>query len=294
MKKSLKIIIAVALLMLYLFSLIGMASAIVIKSVSTNPVKIAPGETSTIEIILENDLEIDVKDISVALDFKDVPFAPFESSSENSINEIREDDEERVRFKVIALNDAKSGIYKIPILISYIEEEIVKTKNSLMSLSVNAEPILGLENKNDLLLKNTRNNVEITVINKGLGDVRFLEIELGNSAYVEILSSKNVYIGDINSDDFDSGNFNIFFDENSPDIINLSVILKYRDASNNEVTENFNMVLEVYSREKAIELGLITESKTTTYIGIIIGLIVIFFIYRAIRKKMNSKKNYEF
>lgn len=293
MRKNTKLIVTITLLALYLLSLVSMASALVVSSVSTNPMEIAPGETSTIEIVLENDMNIDISDVSVALDFREVPFAPFESSSEDSIDKIEEDEDEKARFRIIALNDAKSGIYKIPVSISYIENEIVKTKNSLISLNVNSKPELGLEVEEGLLLKNSRNDVEITIINKGLSDVRFLEIELGDSGYFEVLSRKKIYVGDIDSDDFDSVDFNIFFNKNAPDKVNLPVILTYKDSSNNEIRDNFNLVLDVYSREKAIEFGLITESKTSTYVGIVVLLVVIFLGYRSVRKRMKKKKKDE-
>ena len=95
-------------------------SALTINSVSTSPSQISPGETSIINIELENDGQYDIKDVSVSLNLLDtptsrLPFAPYDSSSEFTINEIREDRTKYAEFEIIVLSDAKSGIYKIPL-----------------------------------------------------------------------------------------------------------------------------------------------------------------------------------
>ncbi len=290
MKTHTKLIIALAILMIYILSLAGMASALVVKSVSTNPAEIAPGETSVIEIELENDGENSIIDTSVVLDLKDVPFAPYGSSSEDSIDEIEEDEDETARFGVIALNNAKSGIYKIPMIISYDDGNSVKTRSSLISLTVNSKPVLGIEAEEGLLLKGVKNELAVRITNKGLSDVRFLEVELGSSSYTDLLSQKKVYIGDIDSDDFDSAGFQIFFKKNSPDKVIVPVTLNYMDATNSVKSESFDLVLNVYSREKAIELGLMKQSYTLYYIAGVVLVIVIFFVYRSWRKRKRLKR----
>ncbi len=303
MEKTIKITIAV-LLGIYVISMLSMTSALTINSVNTNPSEIAPGETSTVDIKLENDGEYNIFDVSVELIFRElikdsfgnvasieeIPFAPYGSSSEDSFDKIEEGDDETARFKIITLNNAKSGIYKIPVEITYTEESAVKTKNSLISLTVNSEPIIGASLEDGLLLKEKENEVNIKIVNKGLSDVKFLEIDLGSSTYYDILSTKNVYIGDIDSDDFDTVDFNVYFKANAPNSINLPVIITYKDVLNKEHIENFNLQVRVYTEDKAIELGLLEKSKTMMYVGIIVGLIVLYIIYKKIKKYRKLKK----
>jgi len=290
MKKLTKISIGVVLLALYLMSMIAVASALVVKDVSTDPSEIAPGDTSIIEVTLENDGSNDITDVSVVLDFKDVPFAPYSSSSEDSIDEIQEDDEETARFRIIALSNANSGIYKIPMSITYTEDEVVKIKNSLISLTINSEPVLGVEAEEGLLLKGTKNELKVKIVNKGLSDIRFLEVSLGVSSYVDILSQNNVYIGDVNSDDFDSADFEVFFNKDTPENFQLPIILTYKDSTNQEFVEAYNLDLKVYSQERAIELGLMQKSRTALYIGIGVVVVILFFGYRYLRKRKRLKK----
>ncbi|MFA5173841.1 MAG: CARDB domain-containing protein [Candidatus Pacearchaeota archaeon] len=301
MNKTLKIIMAVLILGLYVISMIAMASALTISDVTINPDEIEPGKTSKISLTLENEGDNDLTDVSVNLILDStqlgtqtgitqfsLPFAPV-SSSEYGIDEIKEGDDETAKFEISALSNAASGTYKIPVVISYREEDVVKTKSSLISLSINSKPILGISSDTGLLLKGQENPINIKVTNKGLADVKFLEIDLGTSTYYSIIGSGSSYIGDVDSDDFDSAEFSILFKETAPSLISMPVTIKYRDALNNQYTENTNLQLRVYTNEEAIQAGLIKKSNTFLYIGVVLVLIVIYLIYRRIKKRRNNK-----
>ncbi len=295
MEKHTKIIIAVLMFALYLVGMVSLASALLIEGVSMNPKEIMSGETSEISIEIKNNGEEDIEDVSINLvliditGLVDVPFAPFDSSSEISFDEIKDGKTKTAEFEIIALSNAKSGIYKIPVHIEYKEDNETKTKDSLISVVVNSDVILSVDVEDGLLLKGQANELRIEVVNKGLSDVKFLEVEIGGSTYFNILSSKNVYLGDVDSDDFDSVEFKIFFKENVPDSIILPVSISYKDALNNEYTENLNLQVKIYTEKKAIELGLLEKDNTLIYIGLFGGLIVVYIIYRKIKKQRKLK-----
>jgi len=267
-----------------------LASAITIKSASIFPPEIEPGKTARITLNLKNNLNEDVKDISVRLDLGELPFAPYKSSNEISFDSLNEDESISIIFEIMALADAKSGIYKIPILILYKNEEgVEKEKESIISLTISSKPILSIEIEKGLLLKGQNNEVAVRIVNKGLSDVRFLEIQIGKSPHYNLISQSKIYLGDIDSDDFDSAEFNLFFKLKSPNTINLPLTITYRDTMNNEYEENRIVGLKVYSKEQATELGLIKESKTFQIIGGIGIIIVIYILYRKIRKRRVKK-----
>ena len=134
--------------------------ALVIDSVSMYPSEIAPGETAVITIGIENDGKEDITNVVVILDLTgiiesdmpgvpaitlDIPFAPYESSSEHSFDKIEEDETDYAEFEIIALSNAKSGVYKIPLKISYYDKEGEKhERDSLIGITVNSEPIIGV------------------------------------------------------------------------------------------------------------------------------------------------------
>src|SRR3989344_4567717 len=174
-----KTVLALLILGICLVSMLNLASALTISSVNTNPEVIAPGESSLIKIGVENEGNDDVEDVSVSLNLKDVPFAPYSSSSEISFDEIRDGRLEYAEFEIIALSDAKSGIYKIPLEVSYriSGETQTRTKSSLIGISVNSKPIIDLGIETGLILRGQENQVSLRITNKGFSDVKFLEIE---------------------------------------------------------------------------------------------------------------------
>ena len=137
------IILGLMLVSIFSFALLNSVQALTIDAVSIAD-EIKPGGTSRITISLNNNGDEDITDVSVVLDLSSVPFAPYNSASEFSIDEIREDKTKDAHFEIIALNNAKSGIYKIPLMITYIEEDKLKTKNSLISIVVDSQPIIDV------------------------------------------------------------------------------------------------------------------------------------------------------
>ena len=283
MNKIVKTTLALLMLGLMLFSTISFAlisnvSALTIDSVAIAD-KIQPGKTTRITIGLENDADVDIEDVSVTLDLIDVPFAPFDSASEYSIDEIDEDDTEYAEFEIIALNNAQTGIYKIPVIIIYTQEGDDKTKKSLISIVVDSKPKIDVSVDDSLLIKGEDNRFFIEITNKGLSDAKFLEIEIGLGQY-ELLTTRNHYIGDIDSDDFDSVRINAFFNKNVGSVVNMPVTVTYRDDLNQEYIDTRNINLKVYNEGRAVELGLVEKSVGGNYvIGIflIIVLILVFF-----------------
>lgn len=287
----------------FLFSLASVR-ALTVSSVDVYPSEIEPGESADVEIGLENNLDEDVEDVSVSLIFREIvkdsfgnvvaineiPFAPYDSSSEATIEEIEEDKSDIVRFRIKALSSAESKVHKIPIKIIYYDKDGRQEKDSLISITVSSKPIMGASVEEGLFLKNGENEVTVKVINKGLSNIRFLEIEVQESRHYTILSPKEIYIGDIDSDDFDTADFKIYFKESAPTSISLPVTLSYKDALNDEYTEEFNLPIRVYTEEQAIQLGLLKKSRTTTYVVIVVVLVVAYFVYRRIKKRRKAKK----
>jgi len=280
------------LLILGIIFLTNLASALVIDSVSMNPKVIAPGETAELIIELENNGECDAEDVSVVLDLSEVPFAPYNSASEYGIEEIDEGDSEDAEFKLIALNDADAGIYKIPVEITYYyeddENETEHKKDSLISVTVNSKPIIDVTLENGLLLKGQEKEITLQLTNKGLSNAKFLEIEIADLNSYNILSSNKIYIGDLDSDDFDSVTFDVYFKPNAPDTVTLPVVVRYKDSINNEYTETSSLQLKVYSSEKAIELELMKKNNTGNYIGALVILVVLYYIYKKFKKRKKS------
>lgn len=264
--------------------LIGIVSAVTIESVTTTPSNVAPGSEVVIRLELENNLDEDVENVEVSLNLQNIPFSP-KTSSDVSVDEISEGDSEKVSFTLIADSGAEAETYKIPLTITYKIGNQTKTKTSFISAIVNAKPVLTLTSESQLI-QGQNNEFQIQITNKGLARAKFLDITLGSGNY-ELLSSREVYIGDLNSNDFDSASFDIHV--NGAGTISVPVTVSYQDSANNPYTESQVLILKVYSQKEAQDLGLIQKSNTLLYIGILVVIVLAWIIYRRIRKRKMRK-----
>lgn len=264
-----------------LLFLLPFGEAVTITSFSSSPEKVAPGQSAQISLEIENTLKEDVEELNVALDFSQVPFAPFSSSSEQSIERLREDESEEFLFKIIVLPEAKTGVYKIPVRISYIFEEERKEKIGLVSLVVHAEPHLSLSSEG-FLIQGEESKILVKVINDGLSDVKFVSIETTESG----VSPRYEYLGNLDSDDFDSVEYSVFVGDVSS--LQVAFTLRYKDAVNKDLVQTEVLSLPVYSRGEAQKLGLIEKPNYLPYLGILL-VILLFVLYR-IRRRLKKRR----
>ena len=287
-----KLILTICMVLISL----SFVAAVSITDVTSTPEEVVPGEIVNIAIEIENIFEYDVLNLNVKLDLSsiDVPFAPYQSSSEKFLDELDKDDEEDLKFRLIVLPSTRTGIYKIPVEISYNYKEGNNTlkgeKTELISVTVNSEPELKISLEDSIVLVRERENeFSIKIVNSGLSDVKFVYVTVNDAAGVRFISEKEQYIGDIDSDDFDSVDYTIYLKENTPSSINLLVNLRFKDATNKEFTESSNLVLKTYSLKEARELGLVKKPKIAPYI--IVGILIIGFFVRRYLKKRKLKKS---
>ncbi len=288
MKKENKLIIYCIFFFLYFFCLI---SAVSITDVSSSPEEVAPGQIIEISIEIENIFEETVYELNVKLDLsEEVPFAPYQSSSERFLNELDEGDEEKFNFELIALPSTRSGVYKIPVEIRYKDSEgNYSSKKELISLTINSKPELKVSLTDSVvLIKGKENTILIKLINSGLADVKFVYLITSDSKGIKFLSEKEQYLGDIDTDDFDSVRYSAYIDAEAPTLITLPIILKFKDATNKEFIENKNLDLKTYTLKEAQNLGLV--KKPNYMIFLIIAFLVFGYIFYRIRKRRKLRK----
>ncbi len=245
---------------------------------------LSPGKEGQLTITITNDEDQDLHDISFFLELASLPLISI-GSSEDSTDKIREDDDDKFSFILRANPTAKPGEYNIPYILTYRENPQMKkgtigikiTAPTEVEVSLNAEnPVLGQQGR--IILK---------IINKGQADARFVKITIVPSGYT-IISEDTVYIGTIDSDDFDTATFDVLFTSMQS---HLSGILEYLDAENVKTTRVLDLPIKTYSKQQAQELGILPRNNVPIYLGIIIFVILIWILWRIIRKKQRLKKS---
>jgi len=129
----------------------------------------------------------------------------------------------------------------------------------------------------------------LKIINSGLADVKFLYVSVSDAPGLRFLNEKEQYIGDIDSDDFDNVDYNVFVKADAANSINLPFTLTFLDATNKEFTESTNLILKTYSLKEASELGLVDKPKII--LPLVISLLIIgYIVYRILKKRKLKKK----
>ena len=105
-----------------------------------------------------------------------------------------------------------------------------------------------------------------------------------------MLSESQVYIGSVDSDDFETATFDVIFNKENAKII---AIIEYKNFNNEKITENINFPLNIYSEKRAIELGIIKKNNTPLYIAVVVTLILFWILWRTIKKRRRIKKSME-
>jgi len=252
-----------------------------ISDINLIPNPVPPGKSAVLELILENTAEFDAADVRVNLNLPDeIGFS--DDVSEKKIGKLTPGEHRKINYSLIILPDASERVYDGDIIIKYLNglgDE--RQDNNSFSIIVKGNPSIFSQIDNSEIYKgNYVGSITIKFVNNGIGDAKFLTIELLESDDYDIISSNKEYIGDLDSDDFESVDFRIELKNKK----NPTLLLKasYKDSLNEDYSQEFGLPLELRSAE---ELGIDTNGTTYTVLIIILIVIVSYFVYKRYRKK---------
>ena len=260
------------------------ASAVVLNSADSSD--IFPGETSVINIEIENVFNDDVIDLTIALDLSNLPFTPV-GSSEDSIDELEEDDDEDFIFRLKSANDIVPGDYQIPYTISFERDGVDKVRRGTIGVRVVSKTELSFSVDSENNIVGEKGKISLKIVNSGFGDIRFVSVRIFPDKYT-LLSDNVDYIGTIDSDDFETATFDVIF---NGDDVKLVALVEYKDFDNKKVLENVNLPVIVYSRQEAIELGIIKKSNGPVIVSVIITLVLLWILWRTFKKRSRIKRS---
>ena len=294
-----KIIISIAILMLYILSVMSFASAIL---VDVGYITIYPGENGDVKITVENNENFDIEDVSVELilatstptgGIVSLPFSVIGSSQEG-LDNLNEDDDDSATFTIKAATDITPGDYNIPYVVRYTNQDNndSEKKEGTFGIRISAKTDLdfGVDSKGDTTtaaIIGQKGRISLEIINKGLGDLRSVSVEVTPNGY-DLLSKNKVFVGTVNAEDSDVISFDVLFKSKNA---KLDAIVTYKDFDNKDQTETVSLqVKNIYTNEEALNAGIIQKSRTGIYIGVVVVVIILWFVYRSIRKRQKQKK----
>ncbi len=264
---------------------------LLLDKVISRPEVIKPGEKATVEVTFKNMAGILLKKIRVKIDLGGVPLAPTGSTNEKVIEKIDKNEEASVRFDLIGEPDAQSGIYKVGIDFGYYDGlGNGYSRNSTIGLIIGSEPDLSVNiDSTTIYQRGSTGDVTIKIVNKDVNEIKFLNIELAESGNYRITSPSEVYVGNIDSDDYETAEFTLFVENKKSGEILLPITLEYRDGNNREYKDNIKLKLPLYGTSEAKQLGLVEGNGKVGFIVIIVIVVAGLFIYRRWRKRKKKK-----
>ncbi len=261
-----------------------------IDSVKVDTTTLKPGKSGTITISVSNKGDSLLSDIKANLGISSVPIVPIGSSNEKSAYQIGSRSSYDFMFDVMTEPEAAAGVYKVPLRITYSDTAgNTRSTNGTIGLIVGAKPDLSITLDTTEVYENKKpGDIAIKVVNKGVTDIKFANVRLMASKDYRILSNDEDYLGNIDSDDYETAEFKIYVENKKDKKIILPVSIEYMDANNNEYKTEMNIEMPLYSTSEAKRFGLIDGNGT---VGFFIAVLIVaagLFAYR--RWKRSRKK----
>ena len=256
-----------------------------IEEYNTIPAISKPGDLVDVELILRNNGNLDIRNIDVALDLDESKFATIGSGTSKRISLIKAGLTEKVKFTVIADTSAEIKVHSVPVNLKFRDsrgteyEEVAK-----FSLVMGSEPELkAVVDSTSISSKGRPGTVTLKVINMGIMDLKYLNMRLITTDQYAVLSASNeAYIGNLDSDDFETVDFII--KPESKDV-QLKAIVDFKDPYNKEYQRQFLLPLRVFTSAELGQGGF-NWFGTIVVLAILIGLG--YWYYR--RRKKKKKK----
>ena len=265
-----------------------------VESISSFPSPIPPGDDASVNLKLKNNADSLVRDLKVQLDTSatTVPFAPVKSTTEKSLYQLDARKETTFTFNLIAEPDADGGVYKIPITITYADETgTTYSTTDVISLKIASIPdLLTTIDSTNIYSKQKSGEVTIKIVNRGLTNIKLLTAKLESNKEFEVLSQEEVYIGNIDSDDYETVDFKLDI-KSKNELIVLPLELTYRDATNKEFDQTEKVELRVLSQSDAQKAGMVEKKSIGfTIIVLIVAVGLGIYFWRRRKKKLEQKK----
>ncbi len=247
-----------------------------IGSVEYSDQVIEPGDSFQLSFNVENNGKSSVKNLMVSLRNLTSFIVPV-GSSDSYVGSISPGSSKKVTFDLSVNNDAKISSYTIPIGLVYYDDDEVKydeTKYIGLKVSGRQEFLVTLD-AGGKTFSGDISKVTITIANRGTADARFLSVQAESALP---LLQKEVYVGTLESDDFDTVIFDADLTAVQEGEYPITLKLVYEDSYNQQLSESETVSLKVFSMPFDIPM----------YLQIIIALAVLFALYKA--RKLFMKK----
>lgn len=147
---------------------------------------------------------------------------------------------------------------------------------------------IGLE-ESDIFSAGKLGYFTLNVVNRGQLDTKFLTVEVLESDKYEIIGPAEKYIGELESDDFETAKYQIFIEGHvgakESETLELTVKIEYSDENNKKYSSYETIELKSYSANDLKRMHLAKQSSGWIWIVLVILIGIGYWWYRRRRKK---------
>ena len=258
-------------------------AVLVVDNYSVSPSPVVPGQIVDVVLQVRNAGRIAVKNVDVGIDLVDGKFSTIGTGAKQRVGYIGAGETETISFKLASDTSTEVKLYNVPVSLSYRDQRNKEYTDTVkISLVVNAAPELSLTvDETEFDNKKKPGTVSLKVVNKGVVDLKYVTVNLVKTDNYDILSPSNeAYVGNLDSDDFETVDFIIKPMVDSP---RLAVRLEFKDPYNVDFVEFYDLPLRIITDK---DLG---KKKTPVGMIVLAVLVVIGGIYWW-RKRSKKKR----
>lgn len=214
--------------------------------------QIIPGTSGKVSFVLDNSNSISVQNVHVSLGLDAVEnkiFTVESGTSEQVFSNIAGNEKKLVTFNVVVSPSAVSKPYLLPLTITY-EDSLGTsyTKSVFGSVNVYSKPLVVVQlDKQDIKTQGS-GKITLSIANPGTSSVKGTQITILPSEDYQILDGGYSYLGDLNPDDFQTVQSNIYI--KNAQAATLKVKLSYADSYNVAKEEIVELPLVLYTAEE--------------------------------------------
>jgi len=193
---------------------------------------------------------------------------------------------------LIASTNAPIQIEKIPVTVSYLDNDGVSySKSYIIGLKVYEEPeySVALEDKT-IYKENQKGTVVFSIANRGNANLNYLEVEIVEQPELyKILGKTNVYIGNLESDDFDTAEFEIFTKNSKYNVLPVKINVKYKDDYGKIFEQVHSVDIELLNQMESYKYGLEQPQGVGAVFNIMLLVIILAFMAFMLLDLKNNK-----
>jgi len=268
-------------------SIRGRTSALSVMSAHTTPSIIPPGSEGTVSITIENVGETQVSNLDVTLDLNLIPATPTSGSNSKTLGSLKSGDKHSFVFTLQASPDAPVQTYQLPVDLTYESEQgTEKSQEEVVGFVVGSEPeLLVYLERCGLSKTQTQGDVIIKFVNRGLSEIKLLQMEVVESDNLKVASdSAVIYVGNIDEDDYESADITLKVDASTTE---LPIKLVYKDAFNQPYEETITLKLDLDAKSENGEKG---GSSWVVWLIVIVVIVGGIWMWRRSKNKNKKRK----